>query len=112
VLLQPAGRRKGGRERSKKAAVLGADAPDVPLTSVADVLVLLAQTINQVRRGELDTKVGSCLGYLASVAMKALEETELRAQLEVLKRQLACAHTGPNGTPIVQVLRDCDEDAP
>src|SRR5262245_13145882 len=45
-------RRKGGRERSRRAAVLPADTPDLPLSTVGDVVALLGQTLNQVRRGD------------------------------------------------------------
>jgi hypothetical protein len=77
------GRRRGGENR--RAPVLPADAPDLLLTSVADVVALLGQTINQVRRGELDPRVGNAVGYLGSVLLRAIEGGELERRIAALE---------------------------
>src|SRR5689334_15400415 len=71
------GRRRGGVNRSKRAATLPPDTPDLPLRSVADILAAVEVTFNQVRRGQLDARVGNCLGVLAQVQLKALEGSEV-----------------------------------
>jgi hypothetical protein len=76
-----AARRRGGKTRSKRAAVLPS-APDVPVKHVSDVVTLLAQTISQVRRGEIDPKVANATGYLSSVLLRALEGGELAEEME------------------------------
>lgn len=81
-------RRAGGRERSRRAAVLPADTPDIPLDSVTAVVGLLGTTINQVRRGELDSKQANAVGYLAGVLLRALQDSELAEQIEELRRQV------------------------
>jgi hypothetical protein len=81
-------RRAGGRERSRKAAVLPAGTADAPLATAGDVAAFLGQTINQVRKGQLDPKVGNCLGVLAGVLLRALEEGDLAEQLLELRRQV------------------------
>ena len=43
---------------ANKMATLPADAPDVKVEDGADVVKLLGETINQVRRGEIDPRVG------------------------------------------------------
>src|SRR5262249_56882372 len=58
---QAVGRRRGGRERLKKAACLPSDAPDLPLASTADVVAMLATTIHHVRRGEVGRQGGDRL---------------------------------------------------
>src|SRR5262245_19018245 len=83
-----AGRRQGGRTRSTPAAVLPADAPDLPVRTVADVVALLGTTINETRRGELDPKVANAVGYLTSVLLRALQDSDLAAQLDELRREL------------------------
>jgi len=80
-----AARKKGGRERSRKAAVLPADTPDRALTTASDVTALLAETINKVRRGELDTRISNAVGYLASILLNAKERDELEQRLERLE---------------------------
>ena len=80
-----AARRAGGIERSKKAAVLPADAVDCPLESVGHIVELLAQTINQVRKGTADPRVGNSVGYLAGIMLKALDIGELEKRLAKLE---------------------------
>src|SRR6266849_6528099 len=75
--------RTGGSRN--KAAVLSNETPDHPLKSVVDVTELLAGTINQVRRGELDPRVGNTVGYLAATLLRALEAGGLVERLSVLE---------------------------
>ena len=71
-----AARVKGGKERSRKASVLPADTPDMPLTCAADVARLLADTINQVRRGELDSHAANAVGALTGHLLKAQQQVQ------------------------------------
>jgi len=83
-------RREGGRERSRRAAVLP-DAPDLHLNTHKDVLALLSQTGSQLRRGELDPRIANGLFYLCSIALTALKQGPMEDQLHhvesVLKSQ-------------------------
>ena len=79
------GRRRGGLNRSKPAATLPPDTPDLPLKTVADVVALLGQSINQVRTGRLDARVGNCLGVLAGVLLRAIEGGELEQRIGALE---------------------------
>jgi len=80
-----AARRAGGVERSKRAAVLPTDTPDLPLKTSADVVALLAQTINQVRRGDIDPRISNAVGYLAGITLKAMEQSDLEGRLADLE---------------------------
>jgi hypothetical protein len=82
------GRREGGKTRSKPAAVLPATAPDLPIRTVADVVGLLAESINRTRKGGLDPKVANAVGYLSSVLLRALQDSDLAAQLAELRQEL------------------------
>ena len=66
-------RRAGGLTRSAPR-VLPATTPAVQLTSSRDVARVLAESISQVRRGELDPRIANTTGYLAGVLLKALEQ--------------------------------------
>ena len=66
-------RQAGGRNRPRSLAVLPADTPDHPLDP-RDVTKLLAQSINQLRRGRLDPKVANAIGYQASVLLRLFEQ--------------------------------------
>jgi hypothetical protein len=79
-------RRAGGRKN--KAAVLSAKLPDSPLKNAADVVSLLADTVNQVRRGELDPKFTNCIGYLSGILIKALETQDIEGRIASLERAI------------------------
>lgn len=68
-----------------KAAVLPANTPDLPLASLQDVTRLVAETINQTRRGEIDPKVANAVGYLASILSKAIEKSVLEERISALE---------------------------
>jgi hypothetical protein len=66
--------------------VLPGDADDLPMKTVGDVASLLALTVNEVRKGKLDPKVANCVGYLASVQLRALDAGDLAAEVAELRR--------------------------
>ena len=67
-------RRRGGIARTSHKLTLPPDAPRLPLASIADVLTLLEATANEVRRGQLETRLANCVGYLCSVALNGLAQ--------------------------------------
>jgi len=78
-----AARQAGGRVGKTK--VLPSDTPDVPLSSSMEVAALLGQTINQVRRGDVDPKVANTVGYLSGVLIRALEVGDIEQRLATLE---------------------------
>jgi len=89
----------GGKERSRRAAVLPADTPDRQLTNAGDVTALLGETINQVRRGQLDPRFANAIGYLATIFLKARETDGLEQRVERLESVLASQKTVPEADP-------------
>ena len=76
-----AAQKKGGKERSRKAPVLPAGTPDRPLATAEDVEQFLGETINQVRRGELDHRISNSIGCLVGYLLKAQEQGQLERRL-------------------------------
>jgi hypothetical protein len=70
---------------ANKMATLPADAPDVKVEDGADVVKLLGETINQVRRGEIDPRVGNSVGYLANIVLAATGQRELESRIAELE---------------------------
>jgi hypothetical protein len=66
-------------------AILALSTPDVPVENVDGVVQLLGQTINEVRKGQLDAKIANAVGYLASVLLRALESAEFEERLARLE---------------------------
>ena len=57
----------------------------IKIEKTGDVMKLLTDTINQVRQGSLDCRIGNTIGYLAGIALKAYETSELESRLEKLE---------------------------
>ena len=57
-----------------------------------DVVVLLEDTINKVRKlepdGTMDTKTANCIGYLSGQIIKAIEVAELSERVEMIEKVL------------------------
>jgi hypothetical protein len=73
----------GGRQNRIRA--LDAAAPDVKVEDCGDVVALVSETINQVRKGVIDPRVANSVGYLANVLIKAFEQDELETRIEKLE---------------------------
>ncbi len=79
-----AARRRGGQ--AGRVSVLPES--DVQVRTLGDVVTLVEATINDVRAGRVDVRVANAVGYLANVAIKALEQADLEARLEALEAVL------------------------
>jgi hypothetical protein len=71
-------RRAGGITRSRAAEVVPCDTPDHPLGDTKQVSLLLADSINRLRRGQLDPRVANAMGYLASDPSEGVRERKDR----------------------------------
>jgi hypothetical protein len=77
-------RRRGGQ--AGKVATLPEST--VQVRSIRDVVGLVEETINDVRAGRVDVRVANAVGYLANVAIKAIEQSDLESRLEALEAVL------------------------
>jgi len=73
-----------GGQRNK-LTVLPSSTPDAKLQNAQDAMKLLACTINQVRRGEIDPKIANTVGYLTALFMKAHTQSETESRLSALE---------------------------
>ena len=79
-----AARRRGGRA----GRVEPTTRPDVSVRSLADVVCLIEEVINDVRSGRQDVKTGNALAVLASTAIRALTLAELEDRMVALESAL------------------------
>ena len=75
----------GGIARSRRAAVLPLETPDWQVRKMSDVVELLGETLNQVRRGQLDARVGNSVAYISGILLKALERGPLEERIASLE---------------------------
>ena len=66
-------------------ATLPADAPDVKVEDGADVVKLIAETINQVRRGQIEPRVANTVAYLSNVLLAATGRREVESRIAELE---------------------------
>jgi hypothetical protein len=83
-------RRAGGASRSQTATVLPLETPDNPLRNTHEVVSLLSESINHLRRGQLDPRVANAVGYLSGILLKALEQGRTEERLSHLEAVLGC----------------------
>jgi hypothetical protein len=81
-------RQAGGVSRSQKTTVLPPDTEDRRLKSPTDVCDLLGDTINQVRRGLLDSRIATTVGYLAAALLRGMEHGHLDDRLTRIEAKL------------------------
>jgi hypothetical protein len=91
-------RRAGGITRSRAAAVLPSGTPDHPLGNTQEVSAFLADSINQLRRGQLDPRVANGMGYLTSVLLRALEQGPLEERMAKIEAALSQAANSKEST--------------
>ena len=82
-------RRAGGITRSRAAAVLPFDTPDHPLANVNDVSALLTDSINRLRRGQLEPRIANAMGSLTGVLLRAMEQGPVEERLAKIEAALA-----------------------
>src|SRR5271165_5229764 len=63
----------GGIARSRAATALPSDTPDHSLRDTTEISAFLADSINRLRRGQLDPRVATAMGYLAGMLLKSIE---------------------------------------
>lgn len=78
-------RKKGG---SNRAVVLKAPLPVIPIKKIPDVALLIVDTIDRVRAGEMDTRIANCLFIGSDKLMRALEVSELEKRFEELENKV------------------------
>src|SRR5207302_2423169 len=96
-----AARRAGGIARTRKI-VLPANLAVKRLQTVADVAELLGETINQVRRGELDLRVSNAVGYLSGILLSAIEKSSFEERLVALETAVATPSQSSTQLPFEQ----------
>jgi hypothetical protein len=79
-------RRAGARTRNRRPDPDPVE--DVPLGAVADVVVLLGKTINDVRAGRMEAKTGNAVAVLVGQLLAALRGGTLEDRIRRLEEEL------------------------
>ena len=60
--------------------------------------MFLAESINAVRKGELDPRVANAVGYLAGIQLRALEQGPTEQRIAALEMTLGLVPKAPAGS--------------
>ncbi len=60
----------------------------VEINTMFDIKFLLVDTINNLRVGNIDSKIASTIGYLSGQMLKTLELVDIEKRIEVLENHL------------------------
>ncbi len=73
---------KGGR--ANKTTIKEPLSP-VTIKELKDVVVLLGDTVNRVRAGQMDAKIANCLFYGSGQLIRALQASEIEKRVEAIE---------------------------
>lgn len=62
--------------------------PEVVLKNLNDIPPMLVDTIQHLRRGAIDVRLGTAIGYLSNVLMKSYELTDLEPRIEKVEQYI------------------------
>lgn len=74
---------RGGKARG---LTIANPLPEMVVAEPNDAILLLADTINRVRTGELDIKTANCLGFLTDKLLRAYEVAKLNDKLNFIEQ--------------------------
>lgn len=74
------------RGGSNRAVLVKEPLTEIHIQKMPDIALLIVDTINRVRAGEMDIRVANCLGFLSDKLIKALEVSELEERFEKLEQ--------------------------
>jgi len=84
---------RGGRAKGPTADPDAAEYIARPLNTVGDVTNLLANTINDLRSGRIDSRLANTAGFLASGMLKAFQQGDIEGRLRAMEAVLSSNKT-------------------
>jgi hypothetical protein len=77
---------RGGRNSKAAERARRIRRGETDVRSFEDVISLLEESINEVRSGQVDSRVANSVGYLANILIKALDQGRLQSRMDFMER--------------------------
>lgn len=77
------GASKGGKNKFKLAPL---NLPQIIISDTRDIPPLLVDTIQHMRSGEIDVRLGTAIGYLSNILLKSYEVAGLESRIEKMEK--------------------------
>ena len=84
---------RGGKAKGPRVTADPVEYVTRPLKTVNDVTHLLADTINDLRSGAIDSRLANTVGYLATGMLKALQQGDIEGRLRAVEAVLTSDKT-------------------
>ena len=81
--------KRGGQAKSPTGTPGVSEYDARPLRSVDDIAKLLADTINDLRSGSIDSRLANTVGFLAGGMLKALQQGDMEGRLRAMEAVLS-----------------------
>jgi hypothetical protein len=73
---------RGGRNRS----LIPVNLPQIIINDTRDIPPLLVDTIQHLRSGEIDVRLGTAVGYLSNILLKSYEVADIENRMEKIEK--------------------------
>jgi hypothetical protein len=76
---------KGGSVGKDPKDRLSVDLEPINIQNPKEIIVLLSQTIDHVRLGQMDTKIANCIGNLSNYLIRVMELVSLEERINIIE---------------------------
>ncbi len=63
--------------------------PEIVIKDMQDIPHMLVDTLGYLRRGEMDIRLGTAIGYITNILMKSYELADLEPRIEKIEKYIA-----------------------
>jgi hypothetical protein len=85
------------KSKREQAVIEGGNSPkrsygrddEIKIANTRDVLLLIEQTVNDIRQNKISTRTANAVGYLAGIALKAIQQDDFDKRLAVIEYALS-----------------------
>lgn len=77
------GSSKGGKN---KFGLTPVNLPQIIINDTRDIPPLLVDTIQHLRKGEIDVRLGTVVGYLSNILLKSYEVADIENRMEKIEK--------------------------
>jgi len=77
------GSSKGGKNKTSMRPV---NLPQIIINDTRDIPPLLVDTIQHLRSGEIDVRLGTAVGYLSNILLKSYEVADIEGRMERIEK--------------------------
>jgi hypothetical protein len=75
-----------GSSKGGKTKLTPLNLPQILINDTRDIPPLLVDTIQHLRNGEIDVRLGTAVGYLSNILLKSYEVADIEGRMEKIEK--------------------------